>query len=280
MYDFFLGTVDEIERDELRYLIAVKRMTPRWINSMPDSEFIALCMLLDEQGVSCRSKGVPFVCIETGAGASSLALAYFAAKYQGTAFSWDMNSAKGSAVRQVLSETVSMHFGIESSHYWKLVAANSLSPYLGLNILSDLCDSPALSFHDSEHTWSVLGKELELVAPRLRSGAVIALDDANLQWNDVNIGYANTFRRKLGLPDVVSPLGNVGEPFHVRCDAFLRGVFVESKPIDDYYKLHYASDPYFAYFGAEYDIKASLGTERSDALDHRFDAWRVGGWRG
>ena len=280
MYDFFLGSSEEIERDELRYLISVKRMTPRWINSMPDSEFTALCMLLDEQGSLCRSDGVPFVCIETGVGASSLALAYFAAKYEGVALSWDMNSAKGSAVRQVLSETVSAHFGIDSSRYWKLIAADSTSPFLGLGILGELCEPPTLSFHDSEHTWTTLGKELELVGPHLRDGAVVALDDANLQWNQFNMGYVNTFRRKLGLVDAVAPAGNVGDAFHLRCDTFLRKTFEECMVIDDFYKHHYLDDAYFAYFAAEFDIKASLGTERSDTLDHRFDAWRVWRWRG
>lgn len=280
MFDFYLGTADEIRRDELKYLVAVKRMTPRWINSMPDSEFIALSLLLDEQGRKCQAASERFVCVETGAGASSLALAFYAAKYGGVALSWDMNAAKGSAVRQVLSETVSQHFDQAPTAYWNLVAADSLSPYLGLGVLPDLCDRVALSFHDSDHTWKVLGGELELVAPRLGSQAVVALDDANLQWNYTNIGYVNTLRRKLGLGEVATPPDNVGEPFHVRCDDYLRTVFSGVERIDDYYKDHYGDDPYFLYYSAEFDVKSALGTERTDALDHRFDAWSVENYRG
>ena len=48
MYDFCLGDKDEIMADEEGYLLSVKRMLPRWLNSIPDSEFIAIHRLLSK----------------------------------------------------------------------------------------------------------------------------------------------------------------------------------------------------------------------------------------
>ena len=49
MYDFMLGTREEIVADPRRYLLSVKRMLPRWANSLPDSEFHALIDLVAYQ---------------------------------------------------------------------------------------------------------------------------------------------------------------------------------------------------------------------------------------
>lgn len=279
MYDFYLGSPEAIANDEARYLVAVKRMMPRWINSLPDSEFLALAAVLDAQGAAARKAGRAFVAVETGAGASSLALAFYAMKYEGTAWSWDMNAAKGSAIRQVAVETMANHFGRHVNEHWRLVAYDSLSPYLGLTVLRDLVDRVDVTFHDSEHTWKVLGAELEAIAPLIADGGVIALDDANLSWEHTNLGYINTFRRKLGLDDVAPLEGNDGEPFHVRAARFFEQRFEQVEHLPDLYKERFREDPYFAYYDAEFDIKASLGTEVDDALEHRFDSWRVAGYR-
>jgi hypothetical protein len=279
MYDFYLGSAEAIANDESRYLIAVKRMMPRWINSLPDSEFLALAAVLDAQGQAARDAGRPFVAVETGAGASSLAMAFYAMKYEGTAWSWDMNSAKGSAIRQVAVETMGDHFGRHVNEHWRLVAYNSLSPYLGLPILPELAGHVDVTFHDSEHTWDVLGAELEAVMPLLAPGAVIALDDANMAWEHTNLAYVNTFRRKLGLGDVPPIDGNEGEPFHARAARLLEERFTSVEHLADVYKERYRDDPYLAYYNAELDINAALGSYHRDGLEHRFESWRVEGYR-
>ena len=42
MYDFYFGTRDHIRKDPRKFLLAIKRMLPRWCNSIPDSEYLAL----------------------------------------------------------------------------------------------------------------------------------------------------------------------------------------------------------------------------------------------
>src|ERR1041385_1566652 len=190
MYDFYLGSREEIAKNEIKYLIAIKRMMPRWVNSVPDTEFIALAKLLDEQGASAKGK---LVVAETGAGASSLVCAFYAMKYDGLAMSWDYNGEKGSLIRTVCTETMGNYFGKRIDDHWKLVAHDSLSPYLGLPVLKDLVDHVDLFFHDSEHVWQTVHAELQAINPLLRDGAVVALDDANQDFLHTNIAYINTF---------------------------------------------------------------------------------------
>lgn len=275
MYDFYLGSPEEIATDETRYLVAIKRMLPRWVNSMPDSEFVAIARLLDEQGVMSKDP----VFVETGAGASTLAFAFYAMKHGGTAYSWEVNSAKGSVIRQACTETMSRYFGMPVDAHWQLVAFNSLSPHLGLPTMRELENHVDLFFHDSEHTWETVRGELGAVMSMLSDGSVVALDDANLDWLHTNLGYVNTFRRKLGLPNVEEPEGNRCERFYVQTERLLRERFDQVDHLPDLYKERYASDPYFAYYDAEFEIKAGFGTERSEDLDHRFDSWRVAGRR-
>lgn len=274
MYDFYFGTPEEIAADETRYLVAIKRMMPRWLNSMPDSEFVALAELLDERGAAA---GEDLVVVETGAGASTLALVFYAMKHGGTAYSWEMNGAKGSAIRQVCAETMATHFGCSTEEHWRLVAYNSLSPHLGLPALSELSDHVDLFFQDSEHTWNTVKGELEAIVPMLRDGSVVALDDANLNWLHTNVGYLNTFRRKLGLSDIEEPADNRVEPFWIEAERLLGEHFEAVEHLPDLYKERYRSDPYFSYYDAEFEIKADLGTERDEELEHRFDSWRVSG---
>ena len=73
MYDFNLGNLEYIEKNEDQYLLSIKRMLPRWLNSISDSIFLKLHKLLCKQ---CDSKGV--VLAETGVGASTILFAYHA----------------------------------------------------------------------------------------------------------------------------------------------------------------------------------------------------------
>jgi len=274
MYDFYFGSPDEIARNEIKFLISIKRMMPRWINSIPDSEFIALARLFDEQGASLPA-GKKLVMVETGAGASSLASAFYALKYDGLALSWDYNGEKGSQIRTVCNETMGNYFHKHIDEHWKLVAHDSLSPYLGLPILKDLVDHVDVFFHDSEHVWDTVRAELDAIMPLLGDGAVVALDDANQDYLHTNIAYINTFRKKLGLGPVARPDGNVSEPFYVETERFLQERWADVQHLDDEYKQKFRNDPYFAYYDSEFEIKANLGTERMERLEHRFDSWRV-----
>lgn len=274
MYDFYFGSREEIGHDEVKFLISIKRMMPRWVNSLPDSEFIALAKLLDEQGAASKPDR-KFIAVETGAGASTLAFIFYALKHNGLAMTWDLNGEKGSLIRTICTETIGNYFRKHIDEHWKFVAFDSLSQYLGLPILKEFVDHVDLFFHDSEHVWNTVKGELETIMPLLRDGAVIALDDANQDFLNTNIAYINTFRKKLGLPSIKGPEGNTSRPFYIETEQLLRDRWKVVEYLPDEYKEKYLTDPYFLYYNSEFDIKANLGTERTEKLDHRFDSWRI-----
>ena len=70
MFDFYFGTREEIAQDEKKFLLSVKRMLPRWVNSIPDSEYLAIYDSLE----SLSTKSARPVIVETGAGASTIVL--------------------------------------------------------------------------------------------------------------------------------------------------------------------------------------------------------------
>ena len=270
MYDFYFGSDKEIRKDEGRYLLGIKRMLPRWVNSIPDSEYLAILDILNRR----VSKKNP-VLIETGTGASSLVLLYFAMKNQGTLYSWDFVGPKGSLLRGVAAETFGAHFGRAVSEHWKFIAGSSHSPYIGIPILGELGEKVDFAFFDSEHTWDVLSGELDRADPFLKEGAVVALDDANYDYLHSNTAYANMQRRKLGLAAVAEPAGNRGAPFHEQGEAFLKARWGKVEKIKDTYKSACRQDLFFSYYSADREVMNKAGMEKFDALEHRFDAWAV-----
>jgi hypothetical protein len=274
MYDFYFGTNEQIQKNEEKFLLSVKRMMPRWVNSLPDSEFLALAKIVNEQG-GTKKPGEKLVTVETGAGASTLVFAFYAMKYNGIAYSWDYNSEKGSLIRTVCNETMCNYFKKHIDEYWKLIGHDSLSPYLGLPILNNLVDHVDVFFHDSEHTWNAVRSEIEIVNPLLVDGSVVALDDANQDFLHTNMAYINTFRKKLGLDAIPEVPNNNSGAFYINAQNLLISNWNKVDYIDDLYKKSYMNDPYFAYYDSEFEIKSSLGTERLSNLEHRFDSWRV-----
>jgi hypothetical protein len=275
MYDFSLGTKEQILSNEIEFLIAVKRMLPRYLNSIPDNEFTAICMLADEQGRLADKKNAVF--IETGVGASTIALYWYACKYGITLYSWDISSAKAAGIRQVLSEALGEYCGLPQDR-WKFISWDSTSPYLGISALQEFGVKCYLSFHDSDHTWSNIKKELEGVAQILTKNSVVALDDANLRWTSVNMGLLNTYREKIGWPTIATSDNNQefeGGLHGELVMKFLSEKFAKIEVIKDYFKENFSTDLYFKYFNMEFNKNLSLGTTQLKNLEHRFDAFRI-----
>ena len=158
MYDFYFGSKEEINNNKEKYIISVKRMLPKWMNSIPDSEFLALNRVARK-----ISKDSP-VLVETGLGASTLVLLFNAIKNNGVLYSWDTNAEKASQIRTVCTETICKYFECDINKHWKVINYFSTSPYAGISILSELDLSIDLFFHDSEHVLEVILGELEMVS--------------------------------------------------------------------------------------------------------------------
>lgn len=270
MYDFFFGSTEQIAADERRFLLSVKRMLPRWLNSIPDSEYLAIFDILEAHVARERP-----VLVETGVGASSIVLLYHAFKHGGVLYSWDFVGPKGAYLRGVVTDTLVPYFKQCIADHWRFVAASSHSAQLGIPILGEFKEVVDFGFFDSEHTLDVLMGELERVAPFMRDGGVIALDDANYDFRHVNMAYANMLRRKLGLPPAAEQPGNRCRPFWVEAEAFLLEQWSRVSKIEDSYKATCRTDLFFSYYNADRVVMDQAGMEKLDQLEHRFDAWKV-----
>ena len=132
MYDFHFGNKDQIKQNPEGFLIFVKRMLPRWINGIPDSECVAIYKTL----VSMDKKEA--VLVETGCGASTLAMFLYAALNYAKVYSWDTNGSKGSFLRSVISEAICRPLEVNLYKYWTFIGFDSTSEYVGIPVLSEL----------------------------------------------------------------------------------------------------------------------------------------------
>ena len=271
MYDFYFGTKEEIAANEAKYLLFIKRMLPRWCNSIPDAEYIAIhnsLALLDPYGKK------PTL-VETGVGASTIVLLNYAMKHDGVLYSWDFNGPKGAFLRSVCTDTLVSHYGKSLFDHWKFIAYSSLSEHLGVKILGELNARVDLCFFDSEHTRDVLLGELRVVDQFLNEAAIVAIDDANYNYIHTNVSYINMLRKKLGLPPVKNLPDNQCNPFFMEVEEFLKSKWTTVEYLQDTYKKEYKTDLFWSYYNSDREAMGKEGMEKLDALEHRFDSWRV-----
>jgi len=273
MFDFYFGTDEEIEADEEKYLLSIKRMLPKWCNSIPDSEYIALFRLCEERARECA----PPIIVETGVGASTIVLAFCAMKHFGILYSWDISGEKGSYLKSVMVDTICKYFKLDINEFWKFIAYNSGDSHLGIPVIKELEIQIDFSFHDSKHTLLNLMNEIDLCYDLYADGAIIAIDDGSYTNFYENFSYINILRKKLGLDPVENPDDNICAPFHMEIEESLKLDWESVEHIDDDYKKMYKEDMWFKYFANEFDEKVKFGMEVPDTLEHRFDAWRVNG---
>lgn len=275
MYDFYLGTCPGSLDEEIRYLISVKRLLPRWVNSIPDSEFASVATILHELGEKASKAGEKPCFIETGVGASTIALVFYAIKHRGLALTWDFNSRKGSEIRSACVETICSVFDANINSFWKLIGYNSRSPYLGIGITSEWTDRVHFSMHDSEHVWENIHGELELVNPLLRDGSIVVVDDAYYDFLHTDTAYINIARKKLGLPPIDLIHGNKTKPHYSEAEDFLKQRWKEVRPVTGRYREMCRNDVSVSYFSNELQVRSDLGMEQVQQLEHRFGAWEL-----
>lgn len=271
MYSFYLGDPKALRRDQRAFLLAIKRMLPRWANSLPDSEYKVLIDILQSAKISGRP-----VFVETGAGASTIVLIHFAMLYGGRAFTWDMNGSKGSYIRSVCAETLEPFHRKPISDHWTFVSSSSLSPHTGLPILPELTDRVDLSLHDSDHTWNTIAGEIRSVMPLLREGGVVCVDDANQDTIHTYEPIINVTRRKLGLTPIAPLPGNRAKPHYLRIAGLLEERFSRVRPVNTRFTKYLKDDPFYTWYELDRHSMDKVGMERLDTLSKRFGAWRVG----
>lgn len=270
MYDFYFGDRQEVLANPEGFLIFCKRLLPRWVNGIPDSECIAVWRMLQAMDVKEP------VLVETGSGASSLALFLHAALSGGKLFSWDTNGSKGAFLREVVSDAMCRVLEVDLHKVWTFVSFNSTDEHVGIGVLRELGLRADFGFFDSWHTLDHLLGELACFERVAAPSFYVALDDAYYDRRHHNYAFVNMIRRKLRLPAVAEPAENRCQPFYVEIEAHLKAKYPKVEKVDDDYKKTYTSDIFFDYFEADRRSMNKVGMEKSNELEHRFDAWRIG----
>jgi len=269
MYDFHFGDIDQIKQNPEDFLVIVKRMLPRWINGIPDSECIAIYRTL----VSMNKKKP--VLLETGCGASTLAMFLYAVLNDAHIYSWDTNGSKGSFLRSVISEAICRPLDVNQYKYWTFIGFDSTSEHVGIPVLTELGHKADFGYFDSWHTLDHLMNEISCFEQVINDEFVIALDDAYYTKRTNNYSYLNMIRTKLGLSPVQEPDTNVCDPFYIEVGHYLEQKFSSVEKIKDTYKQEYRDDIFFNYFSGDRAAMGAVGMEEESSLDHRYDCWRV-----
>ena len=246
-------------------------MLPRWCNSIPDSEYLALYDAVARLKLPRRP-----VFVETGSGASTIVLSYFAVKTGGELFTWDTNGSKLFYLRSVLNDTLMRHFTARNlNSHWRYIAFDSTSPHAGVGILAELKKKVSVCFLDSEHVLDVLMSELESICRVLADIGIVAIDDANYNYKSHNTAYINMIRKKLGLSPIASTPDNMGRFFWQEVQDYLKANFRKVRYLKDSYKRTYRKDIFWAYYAMDREAMAGLAMEKTADLNHRFDAWKI-----
>lgn len=270
MYDMYLGSPKEIRADIETYLMAVKRMLPRWANSLPDSEYQMMGHLIETKLDADQP-----VFVETGIGATTLLFLHYAMERNGRLISWDMNGSKASFIRTVACETLERLHGKPVSSHWTFVQASTSCPYTGMAIIGELTDRVNFSHHDSDHTWDTISGEVGALLPLFEEGGILCVDDANQIYQNTYEPIINMTRRKLGLDPIPEIAGNVGEPHCERIPGLIEEYFGCLTDVTTGFEEKLSSDLYYQWYAVDRHRMNQVGMERMKQLIDRFVAYQL-----
>ena len=199
MYDLYFENKQNIKKNPEEFLIFVKRLLPRWTNGIPDSECIAIFKVLK---LLKQKKKKKLTLLETGTGASTIAMFLHCALFGGKMYSWDANLSKGSFIRSVMSESMGKVLGVDVNKIFTFIPYNSVDKHVGIRVLKELNQKADFCFFDSLHTLNHVMLELKEFEIVTSSKFIAAFDDAYYTKKHSNDSYINMLRTKLGLKKI------------------------------------------------------------------------------
>lgn len=269
MYDFHYGSKKKILSNTEDFLIFCKRLLPRWVNGIPDSEFLAIY-----KSLRFIKSSNPII-VETGCGASTLAFFMYCYLNNGKLFSWDTNGSKGSFLKNVILESICYPLKINMTDIWTFIPFNSTDPNIGIPVLKELKHKPSYGFFDSWHTLDHLIGEIDLFVNISKKNFLIGLDDAYYQKKYQNLSYVNILREKIGLTNIKEEKNNQCDYFYLEISNYLKSKGYKLKIEDDYYQKHYKNDIFFKYFSSDRQTMNRLGMEEKSKLKNRFKILKI-----
>ena len=158
MYDYIFSSKKYIKKYPEEFLIFIKHLLPRYCNSIPDSMAITI---FREVRKFKNKKGI---ILETGIGASTMAL-FLACYLNKTSFiSYEISRSKVTLFKKILRQSICKYLKINLNKIWKPVVINSLDNKKGIPALKK---NVIFSYIDSNHELNHLEKEILAIKKKL-----------------------------------------------------------------------------------------------------------------
>jgi len=270
MYNYIFE--GDINKNPNNYLIFIKRLMPRWVNCIPDAECIAIFEVLKKLRLK---KKRPLNLIETGCGASTIAMIVHCCIYGGKVFSWDINQSRGLFLRSVFSESIGTYFKKDINQIWTFVGFNSIDQNIGISIFNELKKKADFGFFDSLHTTDHVKKELNEFLKIASKNFIVAFDDAYFNTKHTNEGYINMMRFKLNLKKIIKPPNNISKEIWEEAYILLKQRFKKVKKLKTSFEKNYQNDLYFEYFSPDQEFTQKIGMWDEKKISKTFIAFEV-----
>ncbi len=246
MFDFIYDNKKNILKNPEKFIIFVKRLLPKYANSLPDSAAISIFREIK------KLKGANNLIIETGVGSSTIVLFVASYIYKKKLFTFDINPDKISLIRQVINDAICRPLKANIFDYWTYVSSNSLDKYTGIPALKEFKKKPQFAFLDSSHSLEHLKKEVTEFTKIAPKEFTLGIDDGNHKNSKFfSFGYTNMIRYKMGLKKISNPKQNISPPFIVEINNLLKKNFKSVKKLKTFFQKNYQNDLWFNYFGAD-----------------------------
>ena len=245
MFDFIYDNKKNILKNPEKFIIFVKRLLPKYANSLPDSAAISIFREIK------KLKGANNLIIETGVGSSTIVLFVASYIYKKKLFTFDINPDKISLIRQVINDAICRPLKTNIFDHWTYVPSNCLDKYTGIPALKELKKKPQFAFFDSSHSLEHLKKEIIAFTKIASKEFIVGIDDGNHENSrSFSLGYTNMIRYKMGLKKIINPKQNISPPFYIGINSFLKKNFKSVKKLETFFQKNYQNDLWFNYFGA------------------------------
>tara|TARA_B110000858_G_C17776487_1_gene462496 strand:+ start:257 stop:1051 length:795 start_codon:yes stop_codon:yes gene_type:complete len=222
-------------------LLNIKKLLPKHINCIPDNAALSILETIK------RTKQKNYM-LETGAGASTIALFLGSFIKKKKFFTFETSAARISQIRQVINESICDPLKINLSDYWIPINSDSLCPYTGIKALKAFNKKFDFAFLDSEHTLIHLTKEVSSFLELTDKAFYLGIDDGHMNYKKVNIDYKNLIRNKINLRPLKIK-DNVCSEFYLEILDLLKSKYKNSRLIKPVKRLNSKKDLYFKYYG-------------------------------
>ena len=243
MYDYIFGSKKYIKKYPEEFLIFIKHLLPRYCNSIPDS--MAITIFREVRKI--KKKGI---ILETGIGASTMAL-FLACYLNKTSFiSYEINKSKVNLFRKILTQSVCKYLKINLNTIWKPVITNSLNKKKGIPALKK---NIIFSYIDSDHNINHIGNEILAIKKKIENESIFFFDDMNLQMQKKNYNLLDTIKYKKTLKNFKIQKYQFNKKIYKNYFLpFLKKNFLKVYEMDSFYKKNYKKDMYYKNYGIDY----------------------------